>query len=284
MRRDIEDLIAHAAGSRPLDSSPMSGGSVGEVMRVGLENGQTVVAKIGGAGSGLDLEGYMLRYLGEHSRLPVPAVLHAEERLLLMTYVEADGGLTAAAQADAADLLADLHAITDESFGFDKDTVIGGLDQPNPRTTSWLAFFRDQRLLYMGREALRAGRLPGTLMGRLETLAGRLRRWLDDGSPPSLVHGDMLTGNVLCKGGRIAAFIDPAVYYADAEIELAFSTLFGTFGEAFFDRYREHRPLQPGFFEARRDLYNLYPLLVHVRLFGGSYVGSVERTLRQFGC
>jgi fructosamine-3-kinase len=111
-----------------------------------------------------------------------------------------------------------------------------------------------------------------------------LPRWLDDGSPPSLVHGDMWTGNVLCKGGRIAAFIDPAVYYADAEIELAFSTLFGTFGEAFFDRYREHRPLQPGFFEARRDLYNLYPLLVHVRLFGGSYVGSVERTLRQFGC
>ncbi|HJP55343.1 MAG: fructosamine kinase family protein [Rhodospirillales bacterium] len=284
MRRDIEDLIAHATGSRPLDSSPMSGGSVGEVMRVGLENGQTVVAKIGGAGSGLALEGYMLRYLGEHSRLPVPAVLHAEERLLLMSHVEADGGLTAAAQADAADLLADLHAITEKSFGFGKDTLIGGLDQPNPRTTSWLAFFRDQRLLYMGREALRAGRLPGRLMGRLETLAGRLPRWLDDGSPPSLVHGDMWTGNVLCKGGRIAAFIDPAVYYADAEIELAFSTLFGTFGEAFFDRYREHRPLQPGFFEVRRDLYNLYPLLVHVRLFGGSYVGSVERTLRQFGC
>jgi fructosamine-3-kinase len=284
VRRDIEDLIAQATGSRPRGSSPMSGGCVGEVTRVDLENGQTIVAKIGGPGSGLAVEGHMLRYLGGHSRLPVPAVLYAEERLLLMAYVETDGALTAGAEVHAADLLADLHAITDEAFGFGKDTVIGGLHQPNPRTTSWLAFFRDQRLLYMGREALRAGRLPGRLMGRLETFAGRLQRWLDDGSRPALVHGDLWTGNVLCKDGRVAAFIDPAVYYADAEIELAFGTLFGTFGEAFFDRYREHRPLQPGFFEERRDLYSLYPLLVHVRLFGGSYVGSVERTLRQFGC
>ncbi len=67
--------------------------------------------------------------------------------------------------------------------------------------------------------------------------------------------------------------------WTDAEIELAFSTLFGTFGEAFFDRYHEIRPLRPGFFEVRRDLYNLYPLLVHTRLFGGGYAASVERTL-----
>ena len=71
---------------------------------------------------------------------------------------------------------------------------------------------------------------------------------------------------------------------ADAEIELAFSTLFGTFGDAFFSRYAEIRPIAPGFFEERRDLYNLYPLLVHVRLFGGSYVAQVERTLTKFGC
>jgi fructosamine-3-kinase len=81
----------------------------------------------------------------------------------------------------------------------------------------------------------------------------------------------------------VAAFIDPACYWADAEVELAFTTLFGTFGEVFFRRYREHRPMEPGFFEARRDLYNLYPLLVHVRLFGGAYLASVQRTLAHFG-
>jgi fructosamine-3-kinase len=89
----------------------------------------------------------------------------------------------------------------------------------------------------------------------------------------------MWGGNVLVRDGRIAGFVDPAIYFADPEIELAFSTLFSTFGEPFFRRYSEIRPLRPGFFEVRRDLYNLWPLLVHVRLFGGAYVASVERTL-----
>ena len=93
----------------------------------------------------------------------------------------------------------------------------------------------------------------------------------------------MWGGNVLVKGGRIAGFVDPAIYYADPEIELAFSTLFSTFGDAFFARYAELRPLRPGFFEERCDIYNLYPLLVHVRLFGGGYVGSVSGTLSRFG-
>ncbi len=70
---------------------------------------------------------------------------------------------------------------------------------------------------------------------------------------------------------------------ADAEIELAFTTLFSTFGNPFFDRYREQRPLDEGFFELRRDLYNLYPLLVHVQLFGSGYLSAVERTLKRFG-
>ena len=99
---------------------------------------------------------------------------------------------------------------------------------------------------------------------------------------PSLIHGDLWTGNVLCHDSRIAGLVDPAIYHADAEIELAFATLFGTFGDAFFARYTEHRPLAPGFFEARRDLYNLYPLLVHTALFGGSYARSVDRTVRRF--
>ncbi len=136
----------------------------------------------------------------------------------------------------------------------------------------------------MGGQALAAGRLPKRLMGRLEALAGRLERWLEEPEHPSLIHGDVWTGNVLCRRGRVAGFVDPAIYYAHAEIELAFSTLFGTFSGTFFARYGEIRPLRPGFFEERLDLYNLYPLLVHVRLFGGSYAASVERTLKRFGC
>jgi len=225
----------------------------------------------------------MLRYLAEHTAVPVPTVLHAEDTLLLMSDVDTDGGVDAAAEANAGTLLAGLHEVSADAFGFEHDTLIGGLRQPNPWTLSWLDFFREQRLLYMARKALDAGRLPAPLMSRIEALAERLDRWIEEPGRPSLVHGDMWTGNVLCRRGRIAAFIDPAIYYADAEVELAFSTLFGTFGTPFFESYQRRRPLRPGFFEQRRDLYNLYPLLVHVRLFGGHYVSSVEAIARRFG-
>ena len=103
---------------------------------------------------------------------------------------------------------------------------------------------------------------------------------LDHGTDqPSLIHGDVWTTNVLASSERITGFLDPAIYYADPEIELAFITLFNTFGRPFFQRYHELRPISTDFWEIRRDLYNLYPLLVHVRLFGGGYVGAVEQIL-----
>ncbi|MCP5370585.1 MAG: fructosamine kinase family protein [Hyphomicrobiales bacterium] len=284
MRAGLERAVAAAAGDRPVRFAALGGGCIGDVYRVDLAGGGAVVAKVGDGDAGLDLEGYMLDYLATHSRLPVPRVLHAEAGLLVMTHIEAGGGLDTAAQEDAADLLADLHGITADRYGLARDTLIGGLPQPNPWTADWRDFFRDHRLLYMAGLARDAGRLPGRVYDRVARLAARLERWIADPGPPSLLHGDMWTGNVLCRRGRIAGFVDPAVYYGDAEVELAFSTLFGTFGDPFFRRYAALRPLAPGFFEERRDLYNLYPLLVHVRLFGGSYLGSVERTLSRFGC
>ena len=88
---------------------------------------------------------------------------------------------------------------------------------------------------------------------------------------------------MLAKGDHITAFLDPAIYHADAEIELAFITLFNSFGEPFLERYAEIRPIRPGFFEVRRALYNLYPLLVHVYFFGGGYLASVRSALSRFG-
>lgn len=276
---NLSARIRAALGVELVDDVPPAGGCVGDVRKLSLADGRTAVAKLGG---GAALEGRMLRDLAARSKLPVPNVLFADETLLVMTYIDAAGRLSDRAQEDAADHLAQLHAITSDRFGFDYDTVVGGLHQPNPWTASWRDFFRDHRLLAMAGEALRAGRLPPVTMTRIETLAGRLDRWIDDSARPSLVHGDMWTGNILCRGDRAVGFVDPAIYFADAEIELAFSTLFGTFGEPFFRRYAEHRPIAPGFFEERRDLYNLYPLLVHVRLFGGNYVAQVDQIVRRF--
>ena len=279
LEAEIERILGVAVSGR----TGLSGGCVGEVCRVELADGRHVVAKLGGPGSGLETEGWMLDYLAQKSFLPVPHVFHADNNLLLMSFIESGGTLDGSAQEHAAELLADLHGVTAPRFGLERDTLIGGLAQPNQQADSWRDFFRQQRLLYMGGEARRAGRLPGGIFKRLEKFVGKLEDWITEPECPSLIHGDMWGGNVLSGQGRIAGFVDPAIYYADPEIELAFSTMFSTFGEAFFRRYGELRPLAPGFFEERRDIYNLYPLLVHVRLFGGGYVDGVNRTLARFG-
>lgn len=288
MTADLAARIQAVTGKRPSRLHSLAGGCIAQVYRVDLEGGGRLVAKAAGAGESLEPEAWMLRYLAEHSALPVPAVIHGDDDLLLMEFIETGGRLDGSAQEHAADLLAALHGVDAPDFGLERDTLIGPLVQPNPRTASWLAFFRDQRLLHMGRVAMEAGRLPAEVFGRIERFAGALDRWLAEPGRPSLIHGDMWGGNVLTRAGadgrgRIAAFIDPAIHYADPEIELAFSTLFSTFSEPFFKRYGALRPLAPGFFEERRDIYNLYPLLVHVRLFGGAYVGSVGAILRRFG-
>ena len=280
----MKNAIEQALNGHIEDISPLSGGCIGQVYRVKLADGRTIVAKYdNNPDSQLAVEGYMLCYLGEHSALPVPDVLHVADGLLLMTFLPGESQFSAAAQSHAAELLAALHAVTADSYGLERDTLIGGLHQPNPLMTSWLDFFREARLLHMGREGVRTNRLPQDLFKRLAAFAAHVDKWLLEPERPSLIHGDVWTTNVLAQGGRITGFVDPAIYYAHPEIELAFTTLFGTFERPFFDRYHELRPIAPGFFEERRDIYNLYPLLVHVVLFGGSYVSSVDHTLRQFG-
>ncbi len=281
---DIRRQVAAAAGSPVIDIAPLGGGCVSAVYDVRLGDGRRVVAKVDESGTdALGTEAFMLRYLAEQTALPVPAVLAVDGGVLLLEYVVGDSRFDGAAEEEAAERLAALHALTAPAFGFERDTLIGGLRQPNPDTAGWLNFFAEQRLAYMAGEAARAGRLPVATQARVDRLASHLDRWLAEPARPSLIHGDVWTTNVLARGGHIVAFLDPAIYFADAEIELAFIGLFGTFGRAFYERYHARRPIAPGFFEERRDLYNLYPLLVHVRLFGGSYVGQVERALASYG-
>jgi len=283
--------IAHLTGQRPVRLSALSGGCVGDVYRVHMASGSDFVAKIAAPiaapnapPSTLGVEGKMLHHLHHHTDLPVPTVIHADDALLLMTFVPNDGALNRASQQDAARHIADLHRHTSPNgFGFAHDTTIGGLPQTNPWTQNWCDFFRDQRLMAMGHMAERAGQLRGATLLRLEHLCDHLTRWIDQPARPALIHGDLWGGNILTKDAHISGFIDPALYFADPEIELAFSTLFNTFDRNFFDRYQDVHPIAAGFFEQRRDLYNLYPLLVHVRLFGGAYGTAVERTLKQFG-
>jgi fructosamine-3-kinase len=284
MKTNIQAQLTEILGITPVRLQPLTGGCIGEVYRVDLPDKSSLVAKVAdGTGITLELEGYMLHYLNAHSSLPAPGVIHSADTLLLMEFIDGHSLFSENAERHAAELLAALHGIRGDYFGFERDTLIGSLHQPNPRTDSWIDFFRDHRLFYMAGEAARVGRLPGHFLHRLDQFVAHLDDWLSEPEQPSLIHGDAWTTNILASDSRITGFLDPAIYYAHPEIELAFITLFNTFGTAFFRRYNELRPIQSGFFETRRDIYNLYPLLVHVRLFGGGYVASVDSILRRFG-
>ncbi len=281
LRRRIEEK----AGVKVGDLRFFAAGNNTSLFLVDLKEGQRLVAKLANGDSKqspkLDLEAWMLDYLAANSRLPVPEVIWAESDLLVMNYLATSGVIDREAEIVAAELLAKLHNIKAGRYGLERDTLIGPLHQPNNFSDNWLEFFRDKRLLYMAKAAFEEQRIDGKLLAHIEKLAGKLDRYIDNPAQPSLLHGDIWSGNVMATPGKITGFIDPAIYYGDPEIELAFATMFGTFGKNFFSAYNEISPIRDGFFEIRKDIYNLYPLLVHARLFGRAYAESVQKTVHR---
>jgi fructosamine-3-kinase len=283
MTDKLKTQIADAIGQQPTSLQELHGGNVARVHLAEMASSPPLVIKSSGSGSDFAIEALMLRYLAENTDLPVPAVHYANETLLIMDWIDSGDPIDDAAERDAAKHLAALHKITAAEFGFECDTLIGPLLQPNPKMARWLDFFRDHRLLFMARQALGENRLSSETMHRFDRLADRLDQWIKEPDAPTLLHGDMWGGNVLVKDSRITGFIDPALYFGDPEMDLAFATLFSSFREPFFEAYEEVKPLRDGFWEVRRDLYNLYPLLVHLRLFGGDYARSIDSILNRLG-
>ncbi len=270
----------------------LEGGSAGEVWQVDLANGSKVIAKTAIAdnnayagdnnNSNLNIEAYMLRFLTKYTCLPLPKIISDDKDLLIMEMIINDGSSSIYIDTQAANHLVKLHNITNDKFGFDRNTLIGPLLQPNIFSNDWISFFANYRLRYFGDLCFKHNKLPQASYEKLLKLCDRLDNYLIEPNAPSLIHGDLWAGNILTNNGKIAAFIDPAIYYANREIELAYIILFNSFGQSFFDRYQEQYKLDNDFFDVRAEIYNLYPLLVHVALYGGDYVKSVHRTLCRF--
>ena len=177
--------------------------------------------------------------------------------------------------------LAAIHQAPQEHWGLDEDGFIGPLPQSNRPLTSWAEFWWSQRL----EPQLAASRSGGGIgaPGDWDRLAASLPTLLATGEAdgPSLLHGDLWGGNVLSAAPGDPALIDPAVYRGHREVDLSMTELFGGFDPGFHAAYREVWPLGAGYEEVRRDVYQLYFLLVHVNLFGGGYIAQTAATLRR---
>lgn len=179
--------------------------------------------------------------------------------------------------SDLGQQLAQMHRSTNASFGFYADNYMGALTQTNNWYPNWGDFFIEQRLQPMVKMAVDKKQLSHTDVHQFEVLYKNLSDWFAE-EPPSLIHGDLWGGNYLIGSDGTPYLIDPAVSYGNREFDIAMTTLFCGFDNSFYEAYHAEFPLQPGW-QKRLKLWNLYPLLVHVNLFGGSYAIQVRQSL-----
>lgn len=216
--------------------------------------------------------------------LHVPAVIGVgragDEAFLLMEWVEA-GPKQRDFYTQFGASLAALHRQTTDAFGFEADNYIGSLAQSNKWRSDWTTFMVEERLLPQLILAIDGRYITAAIRKQCEHLFKVLPDLLPE-SAPSLLHGDLWNGNYLVGPGGEPSLVDPAVYYGHREMELAYTKMFGGFPTAFYDSYAAAWPLEPGF-NNRVPLYQLYPLLVHVNLFGNSYVPAVRQVVQAFG-
>lgn len=165
-------------------------------------------------------------------------------------------------------------------YGFVSDNFIGSTPQQNTPDKSWITFYRKYRLEPQIRMAERY--FSGSMLRAADGLLSHLDRYIPEPESPSLLHGDLWSGNVICGDDGCAWLIDPAAYVGCYEADIAMSELFGGFPGEFYEAYGKVCVLDEGYRECRRDLYQLYHLLNHLNLFGRSYLGSVERIFRRY--
>jgi fructosamine-3-kinase len=228
-----------------------------------------------------EAEADALRALRDSEALTVPTVYcHGSvggTAFLFLEWLEL-GAASASAENTLGHLLAHQHRITATSFGWPRDNFIGMGVQPNAPSNDWISFVRDQRLGYQLDLAAKNG-LPEADREAGTAILNGLEGFFDDAViTPSLLHGDLWSGNWGVLAADVPCIFDPAVYFGDREADLAMTRLFGGFGHAFYEAYTEAWPLREGW-EHRVDLYNLYHLLNHFNIFGGSYLSQISVAL-----
>jgi fructosamine-3-kinase len=261
--------VASITHVRPEQLERLAGGDLSEVLILRRPDGRCTVAK---GGPAISTEAAMLRALaGLGAR--VPAVEGEHEGILLLEHVENDRLFSVRAWTDIADALRSLHGQLGEGYGWPVDYALGSVALDNRQQGDWRRFWFEQRLMSA------ASVLDRPWRERVQRLEQRLAGMLPNAPAPSLLHGDLWSGNILVADGALAALIDPACYYGHNEVDLAMLSLFDAPPDEFWTAYGE---LECGWKE-RRLAYQLFPALVHLRLFGSSYGSMVDRLLGSLG-
>lgn len=288
IKEKLRDIFGSEVSIKSKQS--VAGGDINEAYRLLLSNGEEVFLKINnGAGENFfraEANGLLaLKDAGAN----VPEVLGlgnepTGERFLLLSYERSDW--------PAQDYwtllghnLANIHRAKTISwtregvYGFYEDNFIGATKQKNSPMPGWTEFFRDNRL---GWQMELADHYFDKEDRRLcHKLLEKLGDFLVEPQFPSLLHGDLWNGNVMPDRFGKPMLIDPAVYVGHHEADIAMTELFGGFSHIFYNAYHEIVPKESGYAE-RRDIYNLYHLLNHLNLFGGSYLAAVRRILKRY--
>ena len=265
---------------------PVSGGSISKVYRLQTSSTNSFLLKLNSLyeyPGMFKLEHEGLAAIRSTQTVAVPNVLlrgeTEDESYLVMQWIEA-GKNTRKSSQKLGEELAQMHQHTSTHFGFTTDNYMGSLIQSNKLHTTWNSFFIDERLKPMIKIGYEKHALNGNDIQLFEKLFQKLPELFAE-DQPALVHGDFWSGNYLIDTNEVPYLIDPAVSYSNREFDIAMTVLFGGFDASFYEAYHSNFQLQTGW-KQRLNLWNLYPLLLHVNLFGGSYTFQVRHNLSMF--
>lgn len=285
----IQKAIAQKISLSPpvtaLNVLPIGGGSINKTYRISFDD-RSVFCKMNSASRFPQLfekEKAGLEFIARQNLINTPAVIdcfeEADAQILLLEWIE-PGERTKTFWKIFGEQLAALHHVSADYFGLQEDNYMGSVPQCNRPHKTWTYFFAQERLQPMIERCFQKQQLNQKHLRQFENLEKRLTEIFGD-EKPSLLHGDLWSGNFMCNQASEPVLIDPAVYFGHRSMDLAMTTLFGGFRGGFYEAYNHRFPL-PKNYEEQWAVCNLYPLLVHLYLFGSSYLPQIENTLKRF--
>lgn len=263
----------------------VGGGCISKSQKIITDEGNEYFLKTGGALCSYRKEANGLLEIAKSNTVMVPEIIAYEDDFLLMHYIQ-PGNASSNFFDDFGKTYAKMHCNTSSHFGFYEDNFIGSTPQLNipkgEEATNWPLFFFNKRLAYQFNLAAKNGYVTDEMCHLFSKLENKFDQILSSSAEsPSLLHGDLWSGNFMINNQGQSVLIDPAVYYGHREADLAMTKIFGGFPQSFYDAYHSAYPLAEGW-EYRESIYKLYHILNHLNLFGSSYYYEALNLIKHY--